>query len=285
MARRTTAPFTELMDAAQLEKYRNEGSPHTEITSCLDVYRTDAVVRRSYKPACAGTVTEGKAIGGRPSYRSLQNLVFLLNNCDTPMTSMLTITMNDQVERRNPVTFHRKTLQLALQKLRDDGVNQYCWVREFQTAKEDETASVHWHVFTDLDVHLTPGGINDELGDRWRRWMVRRCRKGWCSESAAEKMLKGNRRDFKGCCRFEQLRSDAAGRYAGKEGAKRFQKKAPPRWVNGGAWWRASSKVKCSVKKTVVVDAKTLEEKRVDIGGGNSVTVIHKIQFGRGLKT
>lgn len=249
--------------------------------STLITYRNDAVLQRSYRPACAGTVTAScGTVGSRPSKRSLQRLVFILNNCDVPMQSMLTITMQKEVSRRNSVSVHRKTLSLALQRLRDTGVDQYVWVREFQ----EKTRSVHWHIFVDSKVSSKKGGVNKDLSKRWSRWMVNRYqRSGWCSDSAAHKMMMDAQDGFVGCCRFERLRKDAAGSYAGKEGSKRFQKRAPKRWQSGGRWWAASQTVVCTPTGTKKVSSERLSQATIRING-KEFTTAHKIQFGMGMK-
>lgn len=248
--------------------------------STLVTYRTDAVLVRSYKPACAGTITKEKGtIGGKPSKRSLQRLVFLLNNCDVPMTAMLTITMRDVVCHRNTVAFHRKTIRLACQRLRDNGVNQYCWVREFQG-----NGRVHWHIFTDQNCNANAKGIDYDESKRWSRWLVNRCKRyGWCNDESARKMMADSYDGFVGCCRLERLKSDAGGRYAGKEGAKRYQKVAPKRWTNGGAWWRASMNVKCTPTGERKINGRYLEAATVKING-KEIDVPHRIQFNKGKK-
>ena len=249
-------------------------------TSTLVLYRTDAVVYRSFKPACAGTVTAGKGeVGGKPSWRSLQRLVFLLNNCDTPMESMLTLTMTPPVFRNNSVKFHRNVMTLAGKKLRYDGVENYVWVREFQ-----KNNSVHWHYFTDMKVSERPGAVNELLSDRWRRWMVNHYRRhGWISNDCCRGMLNGNGRDFRGCCRFEQLRDSAGGRYAGKEGSKRFQKSANRGWEKAGRWWAATKGVVCTPISTAKVAADKLQTATIKVDGEDH-EVIHKIQFNRGIE-
>lgn len=250
--------------------------------STLTTYRTDAVLQRSYKPACAGTITDSRGtVGRRPSRRSLQRLVFVLNNCDVPMCSMLTITMRDQVAFRNSVEFHRKTIRLACQRLRDTGVNQYCWVREFQTG-----GRVHWHIFTDLKISRSNNGVDVKLSKAWSRWMIQRYQKsGWCNDESALKMIADSYDGFVGCCRFERLRTKTGGgRYAGKEGAKRFQKLAPPRWRNGGAWWRCSYNVKCTPTGEKRIHGRYLQKTTVEINGEEK-EVPHKIQFNKGLQS
>lgn len=244
----------------------------------LVTYRTDAVLVRSYKPACAGTSTENKgAVGGRPSKRSLQRLVFLLNNCDVPMKSMLTMTIQDQVSRRNPVSLHKLWLANALQRLRDKGNGQYCWVREFQ----DETRSVHYHVFTDTNVGR-PGVVNLRLSQDWSHWSVSHYRKhGWVSDVIAKRMVTPGRDGFVGCCRFEQLRGDGGGRYAGKEGSKRFQKIAPKRWIGSGRWWAASKNVVCTPTGHKKIHGRYLEGTTVEVDG-KVREVPFRIQFGKG---
>ena len=247
--------------------------------SRLVTYRTDAVLVRSYKPCCAGTVTASKGkIGGKPSRRSLQRLTFLLNNCDTPMTSMLTITMRDQVCWRNSVSFHRKTIRLACQRLRDTDCSQYCWVREFQKG-----GRVHWHIFTDHQIDGKGREVDRDRSKAWSRWLVQRYKKsGWCNEESARLMMADSYDGFVGCCRLEKLMSpDAGGRYAGKEGAKRYQKDAPPRWLDGGAWWRASRNVICTPTGEKKIHGRYLQKTTVEIDGDER-EVPHRIQFGKG---
>lgn len=273
---------TELMSAEQLAEYRAAGSPQDLSLSTIDVYRTDAVLVRSYKPACAGSDAGRGKIGAAPSPRSLQRLVFLLNNSDVPFLSMFTFTMTPHCSRTNSVDRHRAMLRNILQRLRDHGVGQYCWVREFQG-----NASVHWHVFTDKHVGK-PGEVNNDLTDEWSHWFATSYYRGKTETEAAKasryRMIHGNGADFRGCCRVEQLRSHAAGRYAGKEGAKRFQKRSPERWRNGGAWWRPSRNVKCTPIKTVSVYPSTIKESSVTLPDGRILSVPNKIQFCRGLK-
>ena len=247
--------------------------------STLLTYRTDAVLLRSYKPACAGTVTTSKGtVGGRPSRRSLQRLVFVLNNCDIPMSSMLTITMRDQVCFRNTVAFHRETIRLACQRLRDTGCGQYCWVREFQSG-----GRVHWHIFTDDKIEGPGGSIDRENSKAWSRWLVNRCKKkGWCNAESERLMMADSYDGFIGCCRLEKLKGpDAGGRYAGKEGSKRYQKLAPKRWRNGGAWWRCSYSVTCTPTGEKKIHGRYLQKTTVEIDGQER-EVPHRIQFGKG---
>lgn len=246
--------------------------------STLILYRVDAVLSRSYKPVCAGTVSKAAKIGEEPSRKSLQNLVFLLNNSDRPFTTMYTLTMTDKASKENTVETHKRALKASLQKLRRDGASQYCWVREFQ-----QNGSIHWHIFTDCIVG-EPGQVNEELSRRWSLWFASFYQKNKLSPSCFKKMSKGDGKQFLGCVRVEALRTEAAGLYAGKEGAKRFQKKPPSKWrKNGGAWWRASRGVECTPIKTKLVDGKTLSYSTIVVDG-NPLDIPHKIQFSRALK-
>lgn len=246
--------------------------------STLVFYRTDAVLDRSYRPACAGVHFSRGNVKGEPTKRSLQNLVFLLNNCDTPMTSMITMTMTPQVHRMHDADTHKAALKAGLEKLRRQGVNQYCWVREHQAS-----GSVHWHVFTDWNVE-SPGQINDTESQAWSHWFADYYGDRKANQRSHYFMKNGDGKDFRGCVRVEQLLTEAAGRYAGKEGAKRFQKEAPTKWRRAGcAWWRASRNVKCTPVKTETVQASTLDSTKVMIGGWER-DVAFRVQFNRGLK-
>ena len=225
--------------------------------SVLIRYRCDAVLKRSYRPNCAGTVsTDCGTVKERPSKRSLQNLVFLLNNCDVPMRSMLTLTMTDKVARNNSVAFHKETRALACQKLRYHRITNYVWVKEFQSNQ-----SPHWHFFTALDLGIDGYQVHESWSQKWKRWMVRRYRtKGWIDDRSAYYMMHGNGAEHVGCCRFEQL--------GGLEA--------------GGRWWAASKGVKATPIDEVVVNADRIESCKVLIAG-DVQDVGYKIQFGRGV--
>ena len=260
----------------EFESFAREVIKNRRKTMDVQQYRTDAVVvSRSWKPACAHQATQRGRIGGRPSAKSLNNLVFKLNNCDVPMQSMITITMADEVSRRNSVEFHQATLKAALQKLRRDGVNQYCWVREFQ-----KNGSVHWHIFTDLVVGAA-GEVNRELSTLWQWWMVDRYRQGWINQRCIDDMTSPGKDGFVGCIRVEQLHGDIGGRYAGKEGSKRFQKIAPKRWRDGGAWWRASRNVQCTPEGIKRLSVEALEHAEIKING-KTRHIPYRVQFNRG---
>ena len=209
--------------------------------------------------------------------KSLNRLVFLLNNCDIPMKSMLTITMPPPVFENNTIPFHLATLKAALQKLRRDGVNQYTWVREFQ-----ENDSIHWHVFTDLDV-AAPGEVNRELSKHWCRWMIGRYSREWIDDECSKNMITDGKDGFVGCCRFEQLRGDAGGRYAGKEGSKRFQKKAESGWEHVGRWWGNSRNMKCTEGDIKRLSVEALEHAEVKING-KTRHIPYRVQFGKGSR-
>lgn len=247
-------------------------------TMDVQQYRTDAVVvSRSWTPACAHVESKRGRIGGRPSKRSLTNLVFKLNNCDVPMESMFTVTMTPQVSRRNSVKFHQGTLAACLQKMRRDGIGQYCWVREFQ-----ENRSVHWHIFTDLEVQAN-GKVNYDLSQHWSHWMVDRCKQGWIGDKDALKMISPSWDGFAGCVRVEQLKGDAGGRYAGKEGSKRFQKVAPDRWKHGGNWWYASRNIKCTPLGIKRLSVEALEHAELKING-KTRHIPYRVQFNKGTR-
>lgn len=272
--------YTNLSDAERRELEKRCFAPNRKSLKTMDLeqYRTDAVVvSRSWKPACASQPSERGRVGGRPSMKSLNRLVFLLNNCDVPMQSMFTITMADEVSKRNSVEFHRGTLKAALEKMRRDGVNQYTWVREFQG-----NGSVHWHVFTDLKVGLA-GAVNEKLSNHWSHWMVDRYRQGWINARCALNMTNKSRDGFVGCVRVEQLHGDIGGRYAGKEGSKRFQKIAPKRWRHGGRWWGNSRSMVCTPNGVKRLAVESLEHAEIKING-KTRHIPYRVQFNKGTR-
>ena len=256
----------------------------------VDVYRVDAILmRKGWRPKCAGTVTKRGKIGNVPSSRSLRNLVFVLNNSDIPMRSMLTLTMTPLAHKLVPPHVHRHAMKLCLQRLRDKGIRDYVWVREFQ-----KNGSVHWHVFTSKQVG-SPGQVNEDLSFDWRHWWADLYWKKLispatlpgakkCHKLSEWHMRHGNRNDFKGCCRFEELKTEAAGRYAAKEGAKRFQKLAPIEWLDeGGAWWRPSKSITCTPICEEWIHSSMLEVTEVEIKG-KAESIAYKLQQNLGLK-
>ena len=150
-------------------------------------------------------------------------------------------------------------------------------VREFQG-----NGSVHWHVFTTVRV-AEPGEVCSRSSVEWSKWFASYYQKLGASAACVRKMTHGNGSDFIGCCRFEQLQTEAAGRYAGKEGAKRFQKLAPRKWRDGGAWWRASRNVTATPIETVEVAADDLTSSVIQNERG-TFDIAHRIQFSLGLK-
>lgn len=243
----------------------------------IDKYRNDALVVRSYTSTREVIPPENSTIGGIPSKKSLQRLVFILNNCDVPMTSMLTITLHDEVSNQLEVIDHRNLLRASLQRLRRSGASQYVWVREHQ-----RNGTPHWHIFTDQHIDA---GVDEILSTQWSRWVSEYCHKIIQDPALLRPlafMSDGNGKDFIGCCRYEKLRDDAAGRYAGKEGAKRFQKQAPKKWKNSGAWWRASRNVQCTPIERVQVRTSSLMSTSVQLPDGTSIDVPFRLQFSRG---
>ena len=245
-------------------------------------YRVDAVVSRSYTPSCAGTITKGSGtISGVPTQKSLNSLCFVLNNSDKRFETMITATMARSVHRNNSVDLHKRALRAMLERLRrEKESSQYCWVREHQ-----ENGSVHWHVFTDAATQAE-GMIDYERTKEWSKWLARFYRKsGRVSDQDYYHMANGDGTgDFLGCTRYERLQTDAPGRYAGKEGAKRFQKIAPKKWRKSGcAWWRCSSNVVCTPIETVLVSPKHLSGVMITNDEGGEFEVLFKVQRNKGL--
>ena len=245
-------------------------------------YRVDAVVSRSYTPACAGTITKGHGtITGTPSQRSLNSLCFVLNNSDVRFETMVTATMTPGVHRNNSVDLHKRCLKAMLERLRrEQGSTQYCWVREHQ-----ENGSVHWHVFTDA-VTQVEGRIDVDRSKEWSRWFAAYYKKfGRISGDDFYYMVNGDGSgEFLGCVHYERLQTNAPGRYAGKEGAKRFQKVSPKKWIRSGcAWWRCSLNVKCTPIETVLCNPKDLSGVMITNDQGSDFEVLFKVQRNKGL--
>lgn len=245
----------------------------------VDVYRTDAVVIRKTAPKTPIDLVDKKRglIGIVPSRESLRRLIFVLNNADEPFVSMITCTHTDHCDRIHSVEEHRKVKANLLNKLRRDNWGKFVWVREFQANR-----SVHWHIFTTLHVGL-PGEVNHELSVELSRWYASAYRKIRAPKRDYLKMIHGDGKGFR-CCRVEMLRSDAGGRYAAKEGAKRFQKEPPPRWVEGGgAWWRGTRDILITKLRTEKVMACDLHHNKVKIDD-YELEFPAKLQYGFSLR-
>ena len=249
-------------------------------TMTIDKYRNDAVVIRTYKTNRKINPPSDHKVGKMPSRKSLNKLVFKLNNCDVPMTTMHTLTVHDRVAKFITPEIGKALLHASLQKLRRRRASQYVWVREFT-----KKGNVHWHIFSD---YKTSAGDEVDKAEsvRWSCWFSDRCRHVTGDmvglEFAYRLMAEGNGKDFNGCVRVERLRDDAAGRYAGKEGAKRFQKMAPPGWEQAGRWWGASRSLVCTPHSRVQVRASSLLGAEVKTHDGKLLSVPFKNQFGRG---
>lgn len=250
-------------------------------TMTIDKYRTDAVVVRTYKSTRKVVPPSDHTIGGVPSKKSLANLVFLLNNCDVPMSSMHTLTYQLRVSKFITPAIATGMLEDALRKLRKSGGKNYVWVREF-TAK----GAVHFHIFSDYK-QKSKDEVDEVESKRWSKWWARMTRRRTGDIMGLDRqyslMELGNGRDFIGCVRVERLRDDAAGRYAGKEGAKRFQKIAPEGWTRAGRWWANNRGLKCTPVDRVQVRTSSLKSSNVVLSDGTVLDVPFRNQYGRGL--
>ena len=244
-------------------------------------YRVDAVIDRSYTPSCAGTITRCKGrTQGKPSQKSLNTLCFLLNNADVKFETMITATIQSTVHRNNSTEVHKAALKAMLERIRrEKESSQYCWVREHQ-----ENGSVHWHVFTDAKTEC-PGRVDKDKTIEWSSWFADYYKKcGKITQGQLRKMRYGNRSDFLGCVRYERLLTDAAGRYAGKEGSKRYQKVAPKKWRNAGCvWWRASRNVACTPIEIVQCSPVHLQGRVIENDEGSEFEVFFKVQRNKGV--
>lgn len=273
----TVRPFWELMNDEQKAEYLARKRPVKRLTSEMAIYRTDAVLIRSYKPVCAGMVTESAAIGSVPSRRSIARLIFVLNNSDTPMRTMLTFTMTPEVNQAS-VKDHRSIFKRALQHLRDRNASDYVWVREFQ-----ENGSLHWHIFAAFECTPSDGDIDVSETRHWSDWFCKQYER-LLPDCDYSFMRSGDGNGFYGCVRVELLRTSAAGRYAGKEGGKRMQKMPPEKWQDGGgAWWRNSKGVKCTERKRITVPISEVDAAKV-IVNGKAIDVPYRVQFNVGAK-
>lgn len=267
------------------------------MTSCrLQVFRTDAVFHREspHKPP-TNVGKRGVINGLTPSADSLKRLIFLLNNCDRQMRSMATITFQDEIGIAIPVECHKRFLKNFCQRLRDkfDGI-EFVWVREFQSSRlieghSCEVSPVHWHVFTTMAVDAgceKSNCVDREMSAEWSAWLVKAVRKLMRGEPEYDnelisRMLQGGRHD--GCVRWENLYGPAGGRYAAKEGAKRFQKVAPEKWqVGGGEWWDSSKSITCTPLGWRFTHHSHLKTAAVKLGNGEKRNVTLKHQWGKG---
>ena len=250
-------------------------------TMTIDKYRTDAVVVRTYKSTRKVVPPSDHTIGGIPSKKSLANLVFLLNNCDVPMSSMHTLTYQLRVSKFITPTIATGMLEDALRKLRKSGGKNYVWVREFT-----KKGAVHFHIFSDYK-QTSNDEVDKAESKRWSKWWARMTRRRTGDIMGLDRqyalMELGNGRDFIGCVRVERLRDDAAGRYAGKEGAKRFQKIAPEGWTRAGRWWANNRALKCTPVDRIQVRTSSLKSSNVTLPDGTVLDVPFKNQYGRGL--
>lgn len=246
-------------------------------TMAMDRYRTDGVVVRTYEATRSIIPPEDSSVNAIPSRKSLQRLVFLLNNCDVPMSSMTTITYQKDVSMALGVLDHKRHIHAALQRLRRAGGTHYVWVRE-----HTEKGIPHWHIFSNLECS---DGVDVQASRDWSNWHAEQCWKDLKHDEFRKPlafMADGDGKDFIGCVRVEKLRDDAAGRYAGKEGAKRFQKIAPDKWAKSGRWWGNSRNVKCTPIDRVQVLADSLGSTKIELPCGKTLTVPFKLQFSKG---
>lgn len=249
-------------------------------TMAIDKYRNDAVVVRTYKTDRKVVPPKDHRVKGMPSRTSLNKLVFKLNNSDIKMLTMHTITIQRDIAKLVNPDDGKALLHACLQRLRRQGGSAYVWVREFT-----KRGTPHWHVFSNFETR-SACEVDAAVSIDWSNWFAKllAVRMGYPARHFVNflRMSSGNGGDFLGCVRVERLRSDAAGRYAGKEGAKRFQKVAPDGWQLAGRWWGASRSVVCTPRRRVQVRTSSLKSKKVKMGCGKVVDIPYRNQFGRG---
>ena len=238
------------------------------------------MVVRTYKSSRKIVPPTNHKVGKAPSRKSLNKLVFILNNCDVTMKSMHTITVAKRVSKFITPEMSKGLLKAALQRLRRNAcVTQYCWVREFQ-----KNGSIHWHVFTDFE--CSGDGVDLDQSADWSFWWANRVRDATGDMAGLHQqyqwMAEGDGNGFIGSVRVEKLRDEAAGRYAGKEGAKRFQKMAPAGWEESGRRWGASRSLTCTPIRRVQVRESSLQCATVKTKDGKTLDVPYRNQFGRG---
>lgn len=240
----------------------------------VDLYRHDGHVlpvtnpdRIKRKPAKRGIIKADE-----PSRESLQNLIFLLNNCEPRLDHMLTLTMPPLVFQSAEPSSHKRIFQTCLQRLRRQGVDNYCWVREYQA-----NGSLHWHVF--CQSRIWKGPIDYESSKEWSKWFASRYEATFLRTIGLdEELSEAIEKTGKAACRIERLRCSASGRYAAKEGAKRFQKKAPDGFT-GFAWWRASRSLIVKPVMRVRIDSDKLTGSEFTLPSGETYTIDHRYQF------
>lgn len=237
-------------------------------------YRSDVVVHAPSRGGNAEIGSEKRGvIRGIPTRESLRRMIFTLNNCDDPMVSMLTVTHSDRAERDHDVKDLVEGRRSVIRCAKKMGASKIIWVREFQA-----NASVHWHIFTNRSVG-EPGDINHGLGRKVSRHYADHLRRKNLSSECWRNMVHGDGKGFR-CCRWEQLMdANAGGRYCGKEGAKRFQKEPPPKWIQSGGWWRATSNVTVTPITTGRVRACDIAWSEIMIDD-SSIDVPCKLQYG-----
>ena len=246
-------------------------------TVTLTQYRTDGVLKRKgWKPKCAGHKGGRKKDCTKPCPRSLKKLIFLLNNCDDPMRGFATLTMPPNVCNAVPPKVHYKFIEAAIKRCKYQKLTPLVWVKEFQ-----ENESIHWHLFCRASTGQ-PGTINEQMTRDWSTWMTNYYRRYHVDAYSTHYMEFGNGKDFHGCVRWEELQSDAGGKYAGKEGAKRYQKFAPERFRSaGGRWWGKIGEINVTPTGVKKVQVDRIATAKIKIGG-EVLHIATNLQFNHG---
>lgn len=183
----------------------------------LKVYRTDVVVEYGSRTDPPEPDAARRASVTELSRKSLQRLVFTVQNTDIEFMGMITLTYPAVYPENGREA--KRHLNRFLSWLRSVDCGAYVWFLEFQ-----KRGAPHFHILTERD-------MSDRKGDISARWYA-------AVGSNDEKHLRAG-------TRAEAIReTDGARRYAAKYGAKRDQKTVPARFSDVGRFWGCSRAVK-----------------------------------------
>lgn len=198
----------------------------------MDVYTNDVKLRyTTMREPVRGRRGNKKNIT-ELSRKSLQNLVFLVQNTDVEFEGMITLTYPSEYPQSGEEI--KRHLNRFLSWIRSGYCMRYVWFLEFQ-----KRGAPHFHILTegDMSPHKTA------VSEAWYRAV---------GSNDIKHLRAGTR--------TEKIRQSGGARnYAAKYGAKKEQKLVPPQFANVGRFWGASRGVKpVPVKSVDVYDMQTV---------------------------
>lgn len=187
------------------------------------------------------------------SYKSLQNLRYLVAHTTIVFQSMITLTYPAEFPYdQATIKKHLDTFLKALDRAIKTELS-YLWIMEFQ-----RRGAPHYHVWIN---EALPVPLIEFKRKGKQSAIVNPDRQKWCSETWFRIVESNDMKHLRAGACWEAVRDvDGAKKYITKECSKKHQKTLPDGWTNAGRWWGASRDVKQNIPRPRELSAQECEK-------------------------